>query len=73
MVIKFKGEVEYKDGERIEFEIDDADKMKVNIIGDLQYESEDHLMILNRAILKVKQLLETDSPKKFEMYEYVAP
>lgn len=69
MVVKFKGAINYQDGEKIEFEIDENDEIKCNYVGEFMYEPANQYGLIQSAIQRVTALLKTCSPVKFEMKE----
>jgi len=71
MVVKYEGKIVYADEKEFKFEIDENNKIKVNISDELAAEPLDHLRLIQNAILRVKVLLETGSPVKFEMEEII--
>ena len=71
MVVKFSGTIKYTEGNKITFEIDELDQVKLTQVGETTYEPKEHLRLVATAISAVHALLKSCSPKKFEMQEAV--
>lgn len=69
----FKGKVEYQNGVKFKFSIDENDKITYTVDGAsvLPYESVEHLGLIQAVVSSGLRLLKTDSPIIFHMEQVV--